>query len=434
MLGGGTWVTQNKELPGAYINFVSAENATAALSERGICTIPVELDWGTDEDVFTVTNEDFKNNSLKLFGYPVSSDKMKGLRDVFKNARTLYTYRLNGGGNKAGNDYATAKYSGIRGNSIKIAVQVNADDEEKYDVITYLDTTKVDTQTVTSASELIANDYVTFKTDATLEVTAGTAMTGGTNGTVDGSSYQTYLNKIESYTFNTMGIITDDKSTISLCVEFQKRMREEAGKKFQTIVFQSNADYIGVISVKNKTSDEGWSQASLIYWLTGLECACAVQSSCEAAKYDGEFSVNTDYTQAELKQCIKDGQLVLHKVNDDIEILVDVNTLVTLTEECGEIFKDNQTIRVIDQLGNDDAVLFNTKYRGKIPNNAAGRTALWSDLVKIRKELQDLGAIEDFQDSDVVIGPGDGKKSVVVQNAVTVVNTMSKLYMTTTVA
>lgn len=43
-LGGGTFTAQNKELPGAYINFVSAASASAALSDRGIATMPLELD------------------------------------------------------------------------------------------------------------------------------------------------------------------------------------------------------------------------------------------------------------------------------------------------------------------------------------------------------------------------------------------------------
>lgn len=42
-LGGGTFVTQNKTLPGAYINFVSAAAASATLSDRGIATMPLEL-------------------------------------------------------------------------------------------------------------------------------------------------------------------------------------------------------------------------------------------------------------------------------------------------------------------------------------------------------------------------------------------------------
>lgn len=54
--------------------------------------------------------------------------------------------------------------------------------------------------------------------------------------------------------------------------------------------------------------------------------------------------------------------------------------------------------------------------------------------MKLRQQLQELGAIEDFADSDVSIAQGDTKKSVVVTNAITVVNAMDKLYMTVTVA
>ena len=121
-------------------------------------------------------------------------------------------------------------------------------------------------------------------------------------------------------------------------------------------------------------------------------------------------------------------------VNGSIRVLDDINTMVTVTDTCGEVFKDNQTVRVIDQLANDDAVLFNTKYLGKVPNDEAGRTALWADLVKIRQELQVLRAIENFSETDVAVSQGSTKKSVVVENAVTVVNAMSKLYMSVTVA
>lgn len=433
-LGGGTWISQNKELPGAYINFVSLANANAALSDRGIATMPLELDWGVEDGIFTVTNEDFQKDCLKIFGYPVTDEKMKGLRDLFIGCKTLHAYRLNGGGAKAVNDLATAKYSGIKGNDIKIAIQANADDPSKWDVLTYMGTTKVDEQTVAKADELKANDYVTFKTSTMqLAKTAGTPLEGGTNGTANGEAHSAYLNKIESYTYNTMGVVITDEPTKNLYIAFQKRLRDEVGKKFQTVLYQVDADYLGVISAKNKVTDDGWSEASIVYWLTGKQCACPVQSSLEATKYDGEFTVDTDYTQTDLKNFIKAGQLVLHNVDGEVEILVDINTLVTLTETCGEVFQDNQSVRVIDQLGNDDAVLFNTKYRGKIPNKESGRTALWSDLVKIRQQLQNLGAIENFSDKDVTVAQGDTKKSVVVNNTITVVNAMSKMYMTTTV-
>ena len=91
-------MVQNKELPGAYINFVSKSAASEILSERGIATMPLELDWGISGEIFEVSGQDFKENSRELFGYEYTSDKLKGLRDLFLNARTLYGYRLNKNG------------------------------------------------------------------------------------------------------------------------------------------------------------------------------------------------------------------------------------------------------------------------------------------------------------------------------------------------
>lgn len=279
----------------------------------------------------------------------------------------------------------------------------------------------------------MANDYVTFKA-ADLAVTAGTPLTGGTNGTVDGTAHQAYLDKIESYTYNTMGVVVTDDVTKKLYVAFNKRLRDELGIKSQLVVYNLSADHMGVISVKNKVTDTGWSEAALVYWVTGAESGCAVNKSCQNKKYDGGFTVDTNYTQNELKAAIKAGEFTFHKVNGVVRVLEDINSMVTTSDTCGDVFKDNQTIRVIDQLGNDDAVLFNTKYLGVVPNNASGRTSLWSDLVKIRTQLQELGAIEGFTDSDVTVAQGDSKKAVVITSAITVMNAMGKLYETVTVA
>ena len=88
-----------------------------------------------------------------------------------------------------------------------------------------------------------------------------------------------------------------------------------------------------------------------------------------------------------------------------------------------------QTIRVIDQIANDVAALFNTKYLGKIPNNASGRISLQSDVVAIHRALEDIQAIENFSADDIVVAQGDTKKSVVLTDKITVINAMSQLYM-----
>ncbi len=433
-LGGGTYVTQNKELPGAYINFISAASANTALSERGIVTMPLELDWGIDGEVFEVTNSDFQKNSLRIFGYDYTHDKLKGLRDLFLNARTLYAYRLTSGGTKAENTFAEAVHSGIRGNDLKITIQVNADDDTLFDVKTILDTAVVDEQTVAKATDLIANDFVKFKTSATLAATAATPLSGGENGTVDGTAYQTYLDKIEAYTYNTMGVVVTDDTTKGLFASFVKRLRDEMGIKFQLVLYNKAADYYGTISVKNRVLDEDWSEAGLVYWVTGACAGCEVNKSNQNKIYNGEFIVDTNYTQNQLKAAIKAGEFTLHKVGSDIRVLEDINTMVTTSDTQGDIFKDNQTVRVMDQIANDIAVLFNTKYLGVVPNDAAGRISLWSDIVKHHEQLQEIRAIENFSDSDVTVTQGDTKKSVVVTDLITVVNAMSKLYMTVTVA
>lgn len=430
-LGGGTFLVQNKVLPGSYINFISLARASATLSDRGYGAMALELDWGVEGSVFTVENSDFQTDSLKVFGYDYTHEKLKGLRDLFKNLKTGYFYRLNNTAVKAQNTFATAKYGGIRGNDIKTIIAVNIDDEAKFDVSTMLDTTVVDLQTVSIAADLVANDYVVFKSGATLAATAATPLTGGTNGsTITGTQYQAFLDKIEAYTFNTLGCLSTENTIKDLYIQFTKRMRDEVGAKFQTVVYNKPADYEGVISIGNQTLDVGALASSAVYWLTGASASCAVNRSNTNKNYDGEFTFFVDYKQSELVTAMKAGSFMFHKVGDEIHVLDDINSFVSITIDKNIDFTSNQTIRVLDQIGNDIAVLFNTQYVGKVQNNNAGRISFWKDLVFYHQQLEQIQAIEDFVPEDVTVEKGIDKKSVVVNNPVMPVNCMTKLYMT----
>lgn len=429
-LGGGTYLVQNKTLPGSYINFVSLARASATLSDRGYGALALELDWGPDGEVFTVENSDFEKNSQAIFGYDYASDKLKGLRDLFLNLKTGYFYKLNNGAVKASNEFATAKYGGIRGNDLKIIIAVNVDDETQFDVSTMLDNTIVELQTVATAAELAANDYVVFKPEATLAATAGTPLTGGSNGSaITGVQYQTALDKFESYTFNTLGCLSTDETIKSLYVSFTKRMRDEVGAKFQTVIYNKAADYEGVISIANKALDDELESAA-VYWVTGASASCAVNRSNTNKTYDGEFTFFVDYKQSELEKAITAGSFMFHKVGDEVHVLDDINSFVSITVDKNIDFNSNQVIRVLDQIGNDIAVLFNSQYLGKVQNNNAGRISFWKDLVFYHQQLQQIQAIEDFVPDDVIVEKGNDKKSVVVANPVTPVCCMTKLYMT----
>lgn len=431
-LGGGTFTVQNKVLPGAYINFVSASAASNVFGDRGVAAMALPLDWGPDNTVFEVSGEDFLKNCRALFGCGQADPSMRGLRDLFLHVNTLFAYKLTSKGKKAENEFAQALYTGARGNDLSVVIE--APEAGVYIVRTLMDGDEVDTQTVAEAGELQANKFLVWKPGAVLAATAGTPLTGGQTGEADADAHEAFLQAIEPYSFNTLGAVTTDETVKTLYTLFTKRMREEEGVKFQTVLYHKNADYPGVINVKNRVLDEGEDEASLVYWVTGMEAACAVNRSCQNARYDGEFQVDTAYSQSQLRDAILSGEFVLHMVGKEVRVLDDINSMVSLTADLGEVFRENQTMRVVDQIANDIAVLFRDKYLGLVPNDAAGRVSLWADIVHHHETLAQLRAIENFQDSDIEVLPGETKKSVVVHDIITVVNAMSKLYMTVTVA
>jgi hypothetical protein len=427
-LGGGTFTAQDKVLPGFYMSVISATRAPSMLSERGVAAIPVTLDWGVEGEIFEVKTDRLQKESINIFGYDLTHEKLIGLRELFNNVKTTYLYRLNKG-EKAKNEMATAKYSGVRGNDIKIVVATNIDDVAKFDVTTLLDNTRVNTQTVASMSELKNNDFVDWIDSATLELTAGMPLTGGTNGTVTGGEYQDFLDKIESYSFNTLGCLSTEKEIQDLFIAFTKRLREEVGAKFQTVVYKRpDINFEGVISVENKVA--GDLESSLVYWVTGMTAGCPINKSNTNRKYDGEFEVDTNYTQTQLADSLFEGKFILHKQNNEVYTLRDINTFKTFAEHKGEAFAENQTIRVVDQIAIDIGSIFSKKYIGKIKNNDSGRVSLWGDIVSHHNELQAMGAIDEFKSEDVIVAQGDDKRSIAITDSVTLVGFAEKLYMT----
>ena len=170
-LGGGTYLSQNKILPGTYFQFVSKAMATATISDRGVAGMALELDWGQDGKIMEVTADEFYKKSRQMFGYDYAADEMKKIREIFKHASKMYVYKNTSGGAKASNTYADALYTGKRGNDMKVVIQKNVDNADKYDVSLYLGTELIDSQTVAKASELLDNEFVTWKKSAALAVT-----------------------------------------------------------------------------------------------------------------------------------------------------------------------------------------------------------------------------------------------------------------------
>ena len=338
MLGGGIYVTQNKTLPGSYLNFVNASSASSTVSDRGVVAIALPLKKAANT-VIEVTRAKFVNNCSELLGVSYDSDEVVALREIFRHANKVYVYDL------------------------------------------------------------------------------------GTDGTVENA-----VKALEAYDFNILCAYTDAPEAYITAV---KNWRDAMGKKCQVVVYnQSKPDCEGVINVVSTVSDDKAAEYALVAWVAGAEAGCKINESCTNMLYDGEYHIVADKTQAELEDCINAGQIAFHLVYGDIRLLEDINSLTTVNEEKGEDFKYNQTIRVIDQIANDIAKLFNVKYLGKIPNDNYGRESLWADIVAHHKELEAVHAIEPFKTDSLTVEQGVSKKSVVINETITVVNAMAQLYMT----
>lgn len=449
-LGGGGWQFQNKKLPGTYINFVSKVRPATDIANRGYATMPLVLDWGIENEVFMVTAEDFQKSSMKYFGYDYASDKLMGLRDLFKNLKVGYFYRISNNAKRAKCAIAEAKYVGVRGNDINIVISADVDSPDKFDVTTYVlvDSAiiEVDKQKfVNTWDDVIDNDYVNFIRTSDIAATAGMPLTGGSNGdAVTALQYQTYLDAIEPYYFNCMGYAGTDATIQDLLIQFVKRMRQDVGAKYQLVIFnKEHVDYEGVISLKNNVIDKGQSPASAVYWLTGAEASCNINASCTNKIYDGEFTINTKYSQTELIKAVDSGMLMFQNITDAVSgdivgttnIVTDINTFTSFENNKNEDFALNQVIRVLDQSAIDISRLFNKTYVGKEQNDADGRIALWGDIVALHKEYQRIRAIQNFKADDVPIPTqGEAKTAVLSEYAIQPTCCMEKLYMTIYVA
>lgn len=338
MLGGGIFVTQNKTLPGSYLNFVNASTASSTVGDRGVVAIALPLNKAVGT-VIEVTRAEFVANCSEILGVAYEADEVVALREIFCHANKVYVYDL------------------------------------------------------------------------------------GTDGTVENA-----IKALEAYDFNILCAYTDEPTAYITAV---KSWRDDMGKKCQVVVYnQSKPDHEGVINVVSTVNDADAEDYALVAWVAGAEAGCKINESCTNMRYDGEYNIVANKTQSELEDCLEAGQVVFHLVYGDIRLLEDINSLTTTTADKGEDFKSNQTIRVIDQIANDIAKLFNTKYLGKIPNDESGRVSLWADIVAHHRQLESVRAIEPFDSSLLTVTKGNTKKSVVVNDVITVINSMAQLYMT----
>lgn len=427
MAMGGTFLTHNKVLPGAYINFISKARPLGTIGDRGVVAICLEHNFGTPNEVIRLDSETLQKDSLKVLGYAFQDDKLQPFREMIRNAKEILFYRLGGDGTKATSTIEpltiTAKYGGTRYNDIKIVIENNVDDDKKI-VKTYIDTNiLVDEQMATNIEELKPNDFVVFSGTGALVENGGTNLTSGTDGTVNGSSYSNFLDKIENYSFDIIGYSGEDEATKALYESFTKRLRYDEGVKATCLLINYNkADDEGVISLDETAKD-------LFYWTLGALGGCKINESLTNRLYDGEIPLNIQLKKSELEEKIKTGIFAFYGEKDEIRVLKDINTFTNYKPDKNQDFSNNQIIRILDNIGNDIARIFNSYYLGKEINDNTGRNLFKAELISYFKNLQAIRTLDNFNSDNLTVLKGTEKGDVVVDVLIEPVASMDKLYM-----
>jgi hypothetical protein len=445
-MAGGIWRSQNKILPGVYINVKSRQSVTANVGDRGTVAICKPLSWGP-----TGVVEEYKpgDDPTGIIGAGITSDAALFIREMIKGSdvtsgpNKILIYRPAGtSGAKAtatiGDLTATALYDGVRGNDITIVVAADPDTEGGFIVSTVVDGSVVDAQAVTAIGSLVANAWVTFSGEGSLTASAGTALTGGVDPTVSASDYAAFFTAVEPYQFDIVAYDGSDSTVIAALAAFVTRMNESIGHKCQAVVANATAlNSKFMISVKNgvKLSDgTALTAQDAVYWVAGAEAGATYYQSLTYAQYPGAVSANPKLTDAQAEEAVTGGQICFIDSFGVTKVCTDINSKTTVTTDEGAEFKKNRVMRVLNQFCNDVYEHFSNYFIGKADNNDAGRNLLRGWIIGYLNEMQANNGVQNFVADDVAVAAGNSIDSVVIGVAIQPVDAIEKIYITGTVS
>jgi hypothetical protein len=446
-MAGGIFTSQNKVLPGVYINTKSSGNVTANIGTKGVVAICEPLSWGATGVISKYTPGE---DPTPLIGSDITSDDALFLREMMKGSDVttapiqILLYRPTGAsGVKAtatiGALTVTAKYVGTRGNDITIIISADPDTSGNYIIETSIDGRIADAQSVANLSSLVSNDWVDFTgTGTTITTTAGTALTTGANPTVSTTDYSAFLTALEPYTFDIVCYDGADSTVRTAMASFVERVSNSIGKKCQAVLSGGTAiNSEWVINVNNgvKLADgTALTAAQATWWVAGAEAGAQYNQSLTYAQYPGAVEANPKKTNAQVEEAVLAGDIVFIDDFDIVKICTDINTLTTVTPTKGKEFKKNRVMRTLNQICNDFYEHISNYFIGKVDNNASGRNLMKGWCVGYLNEMQANNGIQNFTSQDIEVLPGSDIDAVVINVGIQPVDSVEKIYTTITVS
>ena len=289
-------------------------------------------------------------------------------------------------------------------------------------------TSTVTLKTAPAASTTILISYV-----KPLVASAGLTPTGGTNGT-ELSDFTDFFESLKYKTFNAIAVDSSLTTVATQIVNWVRDMRENQGRKIVGVVCDKNTvDYEGIISVNQGFKNDVDTVTTQLFslYVASLSAGAAVNESLTCREITEATEIINPIDEADIDAALQTGKFILtYRQDGKVVIEKDINTLQSFTADKGYPFSKNRVVRCLDEIGNSVALKFTQNYAGKVDNNDEGRALFKSEIINLMDTLQNMGAIQNFQSSDVTVYQGDDIDNVVVDLTIQPVDAMEKLYMT----
>ena len=453
MPAGGTWTVQNKQRPGAYINFVSVPKPVGTIGDRGVMTACLPMTWGPAGQLITLYGEDLLNGkSLAKVGCTAfDTDESLPYRLALAGSYKALLFRADTGGTKATNAISTgvltanAKYAGSTGNNISVVITKDKPAVGQHTVDILFKLVQQESFVISKLVDFneIESEWVDFVVPASpsstdIPATAGAVLAGGTNGTVTGeTTYPAYFSAVDGEHWQCMAINTS-AAVGSQVTAFIKLLRDTRGKKVQAVVYDyTDADYEGIISVNQgfKTAQDTVTVDLFPLYVASITAGANVNESNTARVVTDALTITNPIAEEDIEDALQAGKFLLsYRQDGAVCVEKDINSLHSFTVDKNYAFSKNRVVRCLDEIGNTTALVFNRNYCGKVDNNDVGRNLYKTELISMMDQLQTLGAVQNFKGtSDITVLPGTDVDSVVVDMLVQPVDSMEKLYMTVNV-
>ena len=404
------------------------------------------LSWGPVGQIQTV---EAGADTTPFVGYDITETPARFLQEIFKGTnrtdgpREVLLYRPPASSSAQataaiGQLTATAKYPGVRGNDITIVITALTEPESTFNVQTVVGGVIRDAQQAAQITDLVENDWVTWSGTGAVTATTATALTGGEDGTVQTAAYSSFLTALEPYQFDVLIYDGEEATVLTAYQSFIERMVNDEGKYCQLVAAEmTNPDSQFVINnISGAVMDDGttFTPQQVCWWLGGAEAGASYNESLTYAAYPNAVDVNPRLTNSGYVDAINAGQVALLAEDGVVKVEQDINSLVTFTVENGRAFHKNRIIRLCSTIANDLYREFSDNYIGIVNNNDQGRTMFKSAVVNYLLTLQGEQAIQNFDAEDITVTQGNDIDSVVVNLALTVVDSIEKIYITVTVS